>query len=84
MRFHSLLRGHIHPVDYDAFRQVSHVRPLYTVASGDFIKYQFLEPAHDRPFLVKHIKTTLVMKYLHDLPVSGHEHIDIGRIARVK
>ena len=24
------------------------------------------------------------MKYLHNLPVPGHEHIYIGRIARIK
>ena len=34
--------------------------------------------------LVKHIKTAFVMKYLDDLPVTGHEHIYIGRITRVK
>ena len=69
---------YIHPVHYDAFRQVSHVRPLYPVAFGNFIKHRFLELSHDRTFLVKHIKTAFVMKYLNDLPVPGHEHIYIA------
>ena len=64
-----LFRGYIHPVDYDAFRQVSHVRPLYAVAFGNLIKHRFLESTHDWTFLVKHIKATFVMKYLHDLSV---------------
>lgn len=77
-------RTNVHLVNYNAFRKISHVRPLYPVAPGDFIKYRFLEFAHNRTFFVKHIKTAFVMKYLHNLSVPGHEHIYIGRIARVK
>lgn len=79
-----VFRAYIHSVDYDAFRQVSHIRPLNPVASGNFIKYWLLEFPHDRTFLVKHIKTTFVMKYFHNLAVPGHEHIDVGSIARIK
>ena len=31
------------------------------------VKHRFLELSHDRTFLVKHIKTAFVMKYLDDL-----------------
>ena len=36
------------------------------------------KPIPWQTFLVKHIKTAFVMKYLDDLPVPGHEHIYIG------
>ena len=39
-------RTNVHLVNYNAFRKISHVRPLYPVAPGDFIKYRFLEFAH--------------------------------------
>ena len=77
-------RTNVHLVNYNAFRKISHVRPLYPVAFGNFIKHRFLESPHDRTFLVKQIKSAFIMKYLHDLSVPGHEHIYIGRIARVK
>lgn len=69
---------------YNAFCKISHVRLLYPVAFGNLIKHRFLEFPHDRTFLVKHIKAEFIMTYLHDLPVTGHEHIDIGCITRIK
>ena len=72
-----IFRTNEHLINYNDFRKVSHVRPLYPVALGDLIKYRFLELSHNRTFLVKHIKTAFVMKYLNDLSVPGHEHIYI-------
>ena len=80
----SLFRTDVHLVNHYAFRKIGHVRPLYPVAFGDLIKHRFLESTHDRTLLVKHIKTTFVMKYLHDLAVTGHEHIYIGCITRIE
>ena len=47
-------RTNVHLVNYNAFRKISHVRPLYPVAPGDFIKYRFLEFAHNRTFFEAH------------------------------
>ena len=53
---HFDFRANVHLVNYYTFRKIGHVRPLYPVAFGNFIKHRFLESTHDRTFLVKHIK----------------------------
>ena len=79
-----IFRANVHLVNYYTFSKIGHVRPLYPVAFGDFIKHRFLESPHDRTFLVKHIKSAFIMKYFHNFSVPGHKHIYIGCIARVK
>ena len=62
-------RTNVHLVNYNAFRKISHVRPLYPVAPETSSNTGFFEFAHNRTFFVKHIKTAFVMKYLHNLSV---------------